>query len=344
MAQGDPAAVLTTVARLVAEAPSLREVVARLAVSLRESIPFERLHVLQLDRAESFVLYVATPDGHLEVTGHRIGDQGVPIDPDDANTRSRILCAVRQGSRMHGALWLASSREHAFTDAHQGLIDSVVDLLGLAFEHNAILEREMLRRERIDSLRGLLHTMAGSLDLRSVFNEVSEVVRGGLPHDILTLTSWGHDGASFRIYALAGADVTDPEFWEPVTLSGEDRAQLNRDAYVIHDVEAEFGEHTMRGRIFRQLGVKSVLRVPMPLGNDVFGSLFFGSRQPSAFIDDDIDFARRVADHGAGRDADARAGVAQRRAPGDRPVAPVERRARARRARGQDGNHRAPDR
>jgi Nif-specific regulatory protein len=72
---------------------------------------------------------------------------------------------------------------------------------------------------------------------------------------------------------------------------------LNRDAYVVHDVEAEFAEHTIRGRIFRQLGIKSVLRVPMPLGNDVFGSLFFGSHQPSAYIDDDIDFARRVADH-----------------------------------------------
>jgi transcriptional regulator with GAF, ATPase, and Fis domain len=297
MPQADPAAVLTAVARLVAEAPSLRDVVARLAVALRESIPFERLHVLRLDRAESFVLYVATADGGLEVTAHRVGDEGVPIDPADANTRSRILCAVRQGSRIHGAVWLSSGRENAFTDSHQSLIDGVVDLLGLAFEHNAIVEREMLRRERIDSLRGLLHTMAESLDLRSVFSEVSEVVRGGLPHDVMALTSWGPDGASFRIYALAGAEVKDPSFWEPTTLSDEDRAQLNRDAYVVQDVDGEFAEHTVRGRIFRQLAIKSVLRVPMPLGNDVFGSLFFCSHQPSAFVDDDIDFARRVADH-----------------------------------------------
>src|SRR5688572_2342642 len=180
MASPDPAAVLTAVARLVAEAPSLREVVSRLAVTLRESIPFERLHVLRLDRAESFVLYVATTDGELDVTGHRVADEGVPVDPADADTRSRILCAVRQGNRIHGALWVGSSREHAFTEAHQGLIDSVVDLLGLAFEHNAIVDREKLRRERIDSLRGLLHTMAESLDLRTVFAEVSDVVRGGL--------------------------------------------------------------------------------------------------------------------------------------------------------------------
>ena len=293
----DASPVLTAVARLVAEAPSLREVVSRLAVTLRESIPFERLHVLRLDRAESFVLYVATAGGELEVTGHRIGDEGVPIDPADAGTRSRILCTVRQGARVHGALWVASSLEHAFAEEHQALVDGVVDLLGLAFEHNAIVDREKLRRERIDSLRGLLHTMAESLDIRSVFSDIAEVVRGGLPHDILALTSWGEDGASFRVYAMAGVQVDEPAFWAPVALSGEDRAQLKRDAYVIHDVGEEIAPDSIRGRIFSRLAARSALRVPMPLGSQVFGSLFFLSRQTNAFIDDDVDFARRVADH-----------------------------------------------
>ena len=293
----DPAAVLTAVARLVAEAPGLRDVVSRLAVTLRESIPFERLHVLSLDRAESFVLHVATTDGTLDVTSHRIADEGVPIDPVDAGTRSRILCAVRQGARVHGAVWLSSSREQAFSDAHQSLVDSVVDLLGLAFEHNAIVERENLRRERIDSLRGLLHTMAGSLDIRRVFDKVSEVVRGGLPHDVLALTSWGEDGVSFRVYALAGARVDAPGFWSPVTLMGEDLAQLQRGAYVVQDVDAEFPQDSIRGRLFRRVGARSALRVPLPLGSQVFGSLFFLSREPASFIEDDLDFAKRVADH-----------------------------------------------
>ncbi len=49
--------------------------------------------------------------------------------------------------------------------------------------------------------------------------------------------------------------------------------------------------------MFRRLGVRSALRVPMPLGKNVFGSIFFASRQPEAFLEDDIDFARRVAEH-----------------------------------------------
>jgi transcriptional regulator with PAS, ATPase and Fis domain len=35
----------------------------------------------------------------------------------------------------------------------------------------------------------------------------------------------------------------------------------------------------------------------MPLGQDVFGSVFFLSRDVESFRDDDVDFARRVADH-----------------------------------------------
>ena len=297
MFQGDPSAVLTAVARLVAEAPALHDVVSPLALALRDAIPFERLHILRLDRAESFVLYVARADGHVEVTGHRIGDAGAPIEAADADARSRILCTVRQGARVHGALWLTSSQPGAFSEAHQALIDNVVDLLGLVFEHTAITERDQLRRERIDSLRGLLHTMAGALDVRSVFPKISEVVRGGLAHDILAITSWEQEGTQFRVYALAGVEMNDPSFWEPKVLSGDDLAQLGRGAYVVHDALQEVPADSIRGQIFRRFGVRSALRVPMPLGSDVFGSLFVLSRETDCYTEDDIDFGRRVADH-----------------------------------------------
>jgi GAF domain-containing protein len=187
----DSSAVLTAVARLVAEAPNLRDLVSGLALALRDAVPFERLQVLRLDRAESFVLYVVSRGGDVSITGRRIDGESIAISAESPDDRSRILCAARQGTRMYGAVWVSSSQENAFSADHQALLDSVVDLLGVAFEHTAIVDRETLRRERIDSLRGLLHTMAESLDLRSVFNDVSDVVRGGLPHDMLVMTSWG---------------------------------------------------------------------------------------------------------------------------------------------------------
>ena len=292
----EPWVVAASVARIVADASSLRELVSGMAATLREAVAFERLHVLRLDRAESFVLFDVDASGSIQETSQRIGGAGVPV-PSGEDARSQILCTVRQGSRVLGAIWLTSSRPDAFTDADRLLMDSIADLLVLGFQHNALRERESLRRERIDSLRRLLHTMAEALDIRSVFSDVSAVVRGGLPHDILALTSWGDDGASFRVYAMAGAEIEDPAFWAPMALTGTDRAQLHRDAYVVHDVEAEIAADSIRGRLFRQLGVRSALRVPMPLGTGVFGSVFFLSRNVDGFSDDDVDFARRVADH-----------------------------------------------
>jgi Nif-specific regulatory protein len=294
---GDPAYMLTTVARLVAEAQTLQDVVVRLTATLREAIAFDRLHLLRLDRAESFVLYVVGPDGEVETSQHLVGDPATPFDDADPSVLSRVLCTIRHGPHVHGALWLTATRPDAFDPADQMLLDRVVDLLGLAVDHSVRVEHEQLRRERIDSLRALLHTMAGALDFRRVFDRVSDVVRGGLPHDLMVVTSWGEDAESFRIYAMAGATVDDPEFWEPRVLTGDDLAQLHRDAYVVHDVEAEVPAESLRGHILRQLGVRSALRVLMPLGSEVFGSLFFLARQTDRFSEDDIDFARRVADH-----------------------------------------------
>jgi hypothetical protein len=73
MAGLDPSAVLTAVARLVAEARGLRDVVSRLATILRDEVPFEQLHVLRLARHESFVLYSVRASGQVDVTARRIG-------------------------------------------------------------------------------------------------------------------------------------------------------------------------------------------------------------------------------------------------------------------------------
>jgi transcriptional regulator with GAF, ATPase, and Fis domain len=298
MPQTDALTVLTAVARLVAEAGSLGEVMAPLAALLRDAIPFERFHLLRLDRADSVVLYVIRSSGEMEVTRYRIADAGAgAVPPLDAETRSRIICTIRDHAHVHGAVWCTSSQAEVFTDEHQRLLEPVSDLLALALRHDAVRTTESLRRERLDSLERLLHAVSETLDIRQIFSEVSSVIRGGLPHDILALTSWADDGKSFRVYAMAGAQVNDADFWAPTILTESDRALLHRDPYVVHDVESEIVPDSVRGRIFARLGVQSVLRVPMPLGTGVFGSLLFLSRQTAQYTENDIHFARRCANH-----------------------------------------------
>jgi two-component system response regulator FlrC len=138
--------------------------------------------------------------------------------------------------------------------------------------------------------------MAESLDVRQLFPEVSNVVREALPHDILALTAWAEDGRSFRVYAMTGTDVDDPAFWASTPLNEDERVLLHREPYIVHDVESEIPADTLRGRLFRQIGARSALRVPTPLGTGVFGSLVFLARQAGLFVETDIDFARRIAE------------------------------------------------
>ena len=298
MPHPDPSAVLAAVARLVAETPSLTDVVSRLAVLLRDGVAFDQLFVLRLDRPESLVAYAATPAGEVQVTAHRIGSGPPPAGPVDPNARSQALCTIRQGPHILGATWLTSAADDAFSREDQALMDAVADLLALAIQAAALKEREFLRRERIESLRRLLHTMAGALDVRHVFPEVSEVVRGGLAHDFLVLTAWDESGTSSRMYAVAGAPTDDPGFWEPIQLSEPERARLlNREPYIVHDADEEFGRGGTQARWFSRLSARSAVRVPLPLGTGVFGSLFFASREVDRFTEHDIDFAARVADH-----------------------------------------------
>ncbi len=321
----DHGAVLTAAARLVAEATSFEGVVSGLARILREEIPFERMHVLRLDRANSVMSYTALATGGLEVGAYRIADPGRDETATDLkkDAVSLLICPMRQGTRVPGALWFTSSHAGAFTSAHQSLLDAVADLLALAVHHEALRSTEAVRRERIESLDRLLQTMAESLDIRMVFDQVSEVVQGGLPHDTLAMTAWGEDGRTIRVYALAGVPVTDAAFWEPITLTDDETSVLHRNSYIVRDTAADVKPSAVRARLFGLCRAKSVLRVPLPLGSDVFGSLFFMSREVDQFDEEDIHFARRVADHlalalshqrlavAARRDAEARATAAR---------------------------------
>ena len=292
----DSLGVLTAVARAVSEGTSLPALVPRLAVLLSHTIPFQRLHVLRLDRAESLVLYVAKPSGELEETGHRIADTGVTAPPPDTESRSRIICTVGNSTSVHGALWFTSNVPDAFTPEHERLVDSIAGLLSLALQHDALLSTEAVRRDRIDTLDKLLHTMAGALDIRHIFADVSHVIREGLPHDLLALTSWAEDGRSLRVYALSGTQIDDPAFWAPMPIADDSRVFLNREAYIVRDARTDIEGTSPRVEIFRRLSARSVLRVPLALGTGVFGSLFVLAREPDRFSEGDIDFARRVAD------------------------------------------------
>ena len=304
MPHADAPRIIAAVARVVADAGPLPEVVSNLAKSLQGAVPFDRMHLLRLDRADAVTLFTARADGQLEAVAHKLAapamtpagassDTGRVLDPDAGSV---MICPLRHGSRVLGALWLTADQPDRFSPAHQVLLEELSDLVAMAVLYEALRSTDAVRRERLDSLERLLQTVAGVLDIRSAFEDVSSVLREALPHDVLALTAWADDNRSFRIHALAGATVED-SWLSPIMLGDADQSLLNRSAYIVRDVASEIDATSIRGRMFKRVGAQSVLRVPLPLDNDVFGALFFLAHEPDHFSDEDLDFARRAASY-----------------------------------------------
>ncbi len=304
MPPADAHSVITAVARVVADAHPLPDVVSALASHLRPVVPFDRMHLLRLDRADTVTLLTARATGEVDSAVHKLADAaaiaqsgpgqaGHPIDP---NAHSVMMCPLRHGPRVLGALWFTADAPGRFDAHHTALIEELSDLIAMAVLYEALRATDALRRDRLDSLERLLQTVAGVLDIRGAFAEISAVLQEALPHDVLALTAWAGDARSFRLHALAGADV-DEMWWAPIMLDDADQSLMNRSAYIVQDVDTEIPAASIRGRMFRAVGARSVLRVALPLDNDVFGSLFFLSRDADHFGDEDLDFARRAASY-----------------------------------------------
>ena len=183
----DPSAVLTAVARLVAEAPSLRDVVSRLAVDAarRDSV---RAAARPAARSRRVGRRSTSPRRRASSRSPATGSAsaGRASTPADADARSRMVCTVRQGTRVHGALWLTSTPTGRLHRRPSGADRQ---------------RRRPARRSPSSTTRSSSARRCGASGSTacaacctrwprrstsgSVFAEVSDVVRGGLPHDML---------------------------------------------------------------------------------------------------------------------------------------------------------------
>ena len=130
----------------MADAGPLPEVVSSLAKSLQTAVPFDRMHLLRLDRADAVTLFTARADGRLDAVAHRLaapamtqggtpGESGRLLDPDAGSV---MICPLRHGSRMLGALWLTADQPDRFTPAHHALLDELSDLVAMAVLYEAL--------------------------------------------------------------------------------------------------------------------------------------------------------------------------------------------------------------
>src|SRR5260370_6110590 len=302
---------LSRIARVVATTRELKEVFARVAEAAATVLPFDVIIVERLDGADALELYSfagGTQQGPNTARladfspalrppnrcAQRIDDLAQVLDPSfpadravqEQGWRSSLVAPVLRRREVAGSVCLGSRRPGAFTADHEAALCPIADLLGLALEHERLWNLDAERRRRLEVLDQLLLTMAPVLDVREIFNQLSEVVQPVLPHDRLALASYSADRLLLTFEALSGEPV--PDLPLGFSMDGKQkRAAHDTDEEVIDDVEAlpeaagvPPEAAAAHRRLGRALGTRSLLRVSLRLGRGPGAEPAVRSRAP----------------------------------------------------------------
>jgi transcriptional regulator with GAF, ATPase, and Fis domain len=227
----------------------------------------------------------------------RVFDTSFPRDRSLKEAKIRSMLRVPlAGSSRGGYLSLLSLKAGAYTAEDEGLFQPIADVVAMAFEHERLAADEKARRRKYEDLQALAPALAKALDVRDVFDRISEIARPVIPHDRMALGLLTEDRAAVRVYAVSGGDF--PEMKEPIRLTPADRAREDWTTEIIRDVSAEVDKDSDKCRHLSADGVRSLLRVPIFFeGHWQFaGGLLFLSRTANTYSEDDVPFAQHVAD------------------------------------------------
>jgi len=338
-----PLEALGEVARALGETLDMRQVFARVASAARGALPFERMRVVLIEGGDAFRMYATEldgapgqEDGRLvpmsdlspqfwhEFVVERIDvrhqlDPSFPWDREtiESGQRSIVRAMLRMGDRTIGVLHFASRQPDAFTVEHERIVLALADLVAAALEHERLWTEERRRHERVGALERLLPTLARSMDIREIFQQISEVSQDVICHDIVGLSFLSPDGKTMPVYALSEGRVDDL----PAPPVPPDRMRaLERGFFIVRDIsivdrasrrvrqsslspgeaptppqEAEIDP--ARFWLVAEKGIRSWVSVPLRAQGEVSGAMLFGSTRSHAYAPEDAEFARRVADH-----------------------------------------------
>src|SRR5213075_2019614 len=90
-----------------------------------------------------------------------------------------------------GGVWMCSYAPDTYTSEHQEVLRPIAALLGTAVEHWRIWDKERRRQTRLNGAEVVLRTLAETLDVREVFQRLSDELQPILAHELMVLTELG---------------------------------------------------------------------------------------------------------------------------------------------------------
>jgi transcriptional regulator with GAF, ATPase, and Fis domain len=215
----------------------------------------------------------------------------IAIDFMLAAERAARLVSLPLGAEVEGRFWIAVPESGPLT------ADQIDRLRPVAAEGARLLttpqpvEHIHERFARLERAAELVPSLLRVLDIREVFERLSAAAKRALPHDLLLLRVFSEDLAHITVYARSDRGTAPPM----VVPNSYPLGVLQAWAFdIVDDFKLHPGE---RDTPPAKLGARSVVRVPIRFDDHLIGGLGFLSFTPSRFTSEDVEVARRLADH-----------------------------------------------
>ncbi len=199
----------------------------------------------------------------------------------------------------HGALVVTGSGTSAVTDEHAALLGEVATRIAPFVEGAMLLARMAEQERRRRSFQAIHQALAGSLDVRKIFDGIVDAVRPVFGFDIMGVELMNPSGrTSERIVEVGGEGqlprirTVDDFSVAPQLLSGQ--------PVLVHDAATECDASRPGDRIMLDAGIRSFVLVPLvfPLSNveRATGVIYLAKRRPFWFDPLDVETLRSLAD------------------------------------------------
>ena len=313
---------LATALHTLSTALDLREVFGQLSEITRQVLPHDtalvgvgiagdmhriRLHALSVPKAWQLPEVIDNPypipltDGwdfavHYDLSAH-------PVERDRPVTHHGLRSALRLpiwlDGRVQGALDFSAFALHHFGDLDIEIGRRVADYVSLALSHQQLADdaREAAavraRADNLEMLDGLLKTLAGVLDVREVWDRVSEISHKVMTHDAMTISIPTDDGQRWTIHVTTGALA---HLQTPLVIAAPTPRLL--DSHWDFELVADMSAHRKYdGTPSVNAGLHALLSIPVWVGARLGATVNFFSRTAGRFTTDDVLVGRRIADH-----------------------------------------------
>ncbi len=211
----------------------------------------------------------------------------------DAGLHSICAFPLTTAHRRLGSLVIASVRRNAYTSDEVRFCNLVAGQIALAMDDAINFRASQQAQERLELLLDLTNRVVSNLGLRDLLREISANIRRVMQCDGVGIDLPSPDNGKLRLYALdfPGGGNLIQEGLEPEAGEHDSSVKVFETGETIVVPREELDASPLTA----QLGVRSLVHLPMTGRSKVVGVLSVGSFKDDAFPDSDLTFLAQIA-------------------------------------------------